>query len=350
LNFEASLFQIESKCSYFAQERLQEFITNNNLLSSKDFELLCIRPKKAATLALLRDEAASEAKQNVFDTTLYFGRTIVYGQAFQLRHVNTNKFLSVMFGANLTDIQGGADVELTSGSNASSFKLKSVRDLKSDSEQCDYNELVTIVPEMLPSISLNARRGHVRFDKHNKPILSPKSVDCSKEEASQWLMSRYQSIDDIKAQKQAADAAAAALQNGICAPMPLLITGQVVRLLHQEADVFLAADPKTRVNDKIKRSLLVTEPACGFGKQGYTGDTSETAGTSYTLWMVENLDPTMSQSAQCGAGLRLRNFGTGGYLMNHSVVPSCRLTGFRGDSSAGVLDNSAITARRFCST
>ena len=88
---------------------MQEFITNNNLLSSKDFELLCIRPKKAATLALLRDEAASEAKQNVFDTTLYFGRTIVYGQAFQLRHVNTNKFLSVMFGANLTDIQGGAE-------------------------------------------------------------------------------------------------------------------------------------------------------------------------------------------------------------------------------------------------
>ena len=46
--------------------------------------------------------------------------------------------------------------------------------------------------------------------------------------------------------------------------------------------------------------------------------------TSYTLWMVENLDPTMS----CGAGLRLLNLGTGGYLMNHSVVPSFHFTGF----------------------
>ena len=53
--------------------------------------------------------------RNAEDAHFYAGRPISYGQAFQLRHVMTNKFLSVEFGANFTDVLGSADVLLTNG-------------------------------------------------------------------------------------------------------------------------------------------------------------------------------------------------------------------------------------------
>ena len=61
-------------------------------------------------------EAKKEVQRNVEDSKFYASRPLLYGQAFQLRHVNSNKFLSVVFGGNLSDVHGSADVELGTGS------------------------------------------------------------------------------------------------------------------------------------------------------------------------------------------------------------------------------------------
>jgi hypothetical protein len=129
------------------------------------------------------------------------------------------------------------------------------------------------------------------------------------------------------------------------APLPLH-TGQVVRLRHQEADVFLAADNNVKnANDKkSSSSLLVTEPACGFGTTGYAANASEAPGTCYTLWIVENLDPTVVRPLTMGKPFRLRNLATGTYLLTHyfAVTP-------RGGTSSGV-GGTARTARNTWNT
>ena len=90
-----------------------------------------------------------------------------------------------------------------------------------------------------------------------------------------------------------------------------------MRILHKESDVFLAADHGKSSGRENTRTLLVGEPACGFGSVGYAANARETAGTSYTLWIIENLDPTVSCPLRYGSGFRLRNLATGGYLLNH---------------------------------
>jgi hypothetical protein len=349
-NFEASLFQIESKLSYFAQEKLRRFVHDNHMQSALEFDLL--KGEKANTATLLRAEAEKEIKRNSEESKYNASRPVVYGQAFQLRHINTNKFLSVVFGANVSDVHGSADVELSTGSMASYFYLQSDRNIKSHSEQCYERELVLLVPDMLRSIALTTHRGKVEFDKHNKMKRTPRSVSCTKE-GSVWLVSRYQNAAHAMAstpevEKTSASggdarglAAAQNAEMDEIAPQPLH-TGQVVRLRHQEADVFLAADNNVKnANDKkSSSSLLVTEPACGFGTTGYAANASEAPGTCYTLWIVENLDPTVVRPLTMGKPFRLRNLATGTYLLTHyfAVTP---LGGTRNSSFGGT----ARTAR-----
>jgi len=307
-SFEDCLFQIEFKLNYFAQERLQDFVSRNNLHSEQEFTLL--KGDKAAIAKQLQAEAALEVSQNKEDAKFYRGRPVEYGMAFQLRHVNTNKFLSAIFGANLTDVQGSADVELTNGSMGSYFKVKSVRGMKGDSEVCCEREIVSIVPERLPTIALAARRegDQLLLDSNNRPLRSPQRVFCSKEAAT-WMISRYRAVADVLEQQNASKANSAAdtelvlgMPEEMARPTPLC-SGQVVRLLHKETDVFLAADPgKEQTKDgSVKRSLLVSEPACGFGSAGWAPNTRENPGTSYSLWIIENLDPTVAAPLQCGS-------------------------------------------------
>jgi hypothetical protein len=122
LLFEACLFQIEPKRNYFKQQAFKTFITQNGLKNASDFELL--PPDKAQLVRKLQAEAELEVARNAEDEHFYQGRVIKYGQAFQLRHVITNKFLSVNFGANLTDVLGTADAELSNGSMSCYFRYE----------------------------------------------------------------------------------------------------------------------------------------------------------------------------------------------------------------------------------
>lgn len=321
LNFEDCLFEIEFKLNYFAQQRLQDFVSHNNLHSEQDFTLL--KGEKARIAKQLQAEAALEVSQNKEDAKFYRGRPVEYGMAFQLRHVNTNKFLSAIFGANLTDVQGAADVELTNGSMGSYFKLQSIRGMKSDSELCCERELVQVVPERLPTIALAAHREDgITLDSNNRPVRTALRVLCSKE-GSTWMVSRYQAIADVIEQQKGAGLKAADTELVLGTPeeaaRPVaLCTGQVVRLLHKETDVFLAADPgKSQTKDTMKRSLLVSEPACGYGSAGWAPNARENPGTSYSLWIIENLDPTIANPLHYGARFRIRNLATGGYLLSH---------------------------------
>ena len=140
-----------------------------------------------------------------------------------------------------------------------------------------------------------------------------------------WLVSRYQKVAHVmaSASEETTASAQAAVMEDVVVPLPLH-TGQVVRLVHQESDVFLAADSNAKsAKDKNRsRSLLVTEPACGFGATGYAAHASEAPGTCYTLWMVENLDPTVVKPLRMGKPVRLRNLATGAYLLSHYFAPS----------------------------
>jgi hypothetical protein len=354
-NFEASLFQIESKLSYFAQEKLRHFVHDNNMQSALEFDLL--KGEKAKTATFLRAEAEKEKKRNSEDSKYNASRPVLYGQAFQLRHINTNKFLSVVFGANVSDVHGSADVEMSTGSMASYFYLQSDRNIKSNSEQCFERERVLLVPDMLRSIALTTHRGEVQIDKHNKMKKCVRSVSCTKE-GSVWLVSRYQSAAHAMASTPKVERTSAsggdarvlaAAQNAEMdevVPLPLH-TGQVVRLRHQEGDVFLAADNNVKnVNDKkSSSSLLVTEPACGFGSTGFAVNASEAPGTCYTLWILESLDPTVVQTLTMGKPFRLRNLATGTYLLTHYFASSAGaavLTPRGGNSGGG---GTARTAR-----
>ncbi|EKX53016.1 hypothetical protein GUITHDRAFT_101463 [Guillardia theta CCMP2712] len=318
-DFECCLFQVEVKMAYFEQEKLNKFMTSIGIQSLDELEQLQGPPLKTATSMLIA--ASKEVQRNREDSEFYAGRTVRYGQTFQLKHVRSCKYLTVMYSsAGDVGSENHVEIRLTDGGMGSYFKLQSHHAMKESSEPVSNKDYVEIVPEMLPHLSLGFRSMRGVMPDSDKHSLFEQTVSCNVE-GQTWFVSRYHSYQSYEEKPAQADVNLTSKVEA--SPEDLLEreqriplnSGQVIRLLHQDSESFLAVEPVETGSHAARNIQHVTlEASRGFGMPGFSLNPRENPGTAYSLWMVENVDPTLSKQLKIGSQLRLRNIATGGYL------------------------------------
>jgi hypothetical protein len=92
--------------------------------------------------------------------------------------------------------------------------------------------------------------------------------------------------------------------------------GQVVRLFHPTLDVFLATNPSMISGN----ALILLEDGNGFDQPG--ASTKLEQPSAYSMWIVENADPTRGSDILFDQPIRLRNLATDGYLLPHQSKPA----------------------------
>eukprot|EP00960_Hanusia_phi_P035347 751648-Hanusia_phi.AAC.2 len=305
--------------AYFEQEKLNKFTASIGVQSLDELQYLQGTALKSANAMLI--EASKEVQRNREDAAFYVGRLVRYGQTFQLKHVRSSKYLTVMYssGADI-ESENNVQIRLTDGGMGSYFKLQSHHSMKESSEPVSNRDYVEIVPEMLPHLTLGfqSSRGYQSDDDKRS-----ENAVCCNLDGHNWFISRYHSYRSyqesliqsesnqvFKAEVSTEDQ----LENEHLVP---LTSGQVIRLLHRDSESFLAVEPAEATSHSMAKNIqhVTLEASRGFGMPGFALNPRENPGTAYSLWMVENIDPTLSKQLQFGSQVRLRNIATGGYLV-----------------------------------
>ena len=285
------VLQVEVKMAYFEQEKLNKFMTSIGIQSLDELEQLQGQAMKTATSMLIA--ASKEVQRNREDSEFYAGRTVRYGQTFQLKHVRSCKYLTVMYSsAGDVGSENHVEIRLTDGGMGSYFKLQSHHAMKESSEPVSNKDYVEIVPEMLPHLSLGFRSMRGVMPDSDKHSLFEQTVSCNVE-GQTWFVSRYHSYQSNEEKPAQADVNLTSKVEA--SPEDLLereqslplISGQVIRLLHQDSESFLAVEPVETGSHTGRNIQHVTlEASRGFGMPGFSLNPRENPGGTSRLILL----------------------------------------------------------------
>ena len=326
---------MQVKQNYHAKVELESWLAQLGIFdASKAEEELSLKQREHYEMLCAR--VKQEQRQNEEDTQIYLGRDLRHSSPIQLLHVKSRKVspslpLQTAPSCRAADeavqsyplqyvkvcLDNAADAEgsniaviMTNSGAASCFRFRSRHNLKlADDPVCNLDTVFIVPEDLADSHFLNcdvdlAKLMHIWPPKmvHRVSALL-KGMTCL---VQKYARPRIEPPMPTSGSMPVADEDKFAPVRG----------GQVVRLFHPRLDVFIATNPSMISGN----ALIVLEDANGFDQPG--SSTRLEQPSAYSMWIVENANPSSGSDIFFDQPIRLRNLATDGYLCPHQYKPA----------------------------